>query len=415
MQIETSTNETQTILKLSGRLDVTWAEHVLNSALEQLRGGRHTLRIDAAGLEYLSSAGIRVLIRMRREVTALQGSFGIIHPSPFVENTLRMSGLEALLDTAAPEAVPVASAPAPDPALPGKTPGIQVETHTLSANAVLQVHLPATWRPWTPVQDADIVPLTLPSTVFGLGVGAPGVDAADTRSRFGEFTALSGCLTWLPADGGDTPDYLVQADQFVPSVFAIQAIVAEGDFSHLLRFRPLEKSAHLPLSTLIEEALTATASDAVALVCLAEIEGLVGAALSRSPGDIRTDDAPGTFPRIRDWMAFCGQRVHTRHSALLVSFAARRPPPELAPFLTPLPSQPEVFAHTHAVVFPFRPLPEGMLHLEEHVRMFYETLEPLDVLHLIEDDREAIGLGQSAFLRGACWCAPMRCGKEGCS
>ena len=445
MQIETITAEKHTILKLSGRLDVTWAEHVLNSALELLRGGQHALWIDAAGLEYLSSAGIRVLIRMRREVTAVQGSFAIINPSPFVENTLRMSGLEALLE--APQNVPGAScsgqavqkspkleAPAtgdvhgascsgltvqaqepPELEAPatGEVAGMQVDVHTIAAGAGLHVQAPATWQPWHPVQDADIVNIPLPSTQFALGIGAPGVDAADSRSRFGEFAAISGCLSWVPAGGGGTPDYLVHTEQFVPSVFAIQALVAEGAFSHLLRFRPKDKTGMLPLSVLIEQGLQATASDAIAMVCMAEIEGLVGVALSRSPGLITPADLPGNFPQIRDWVAFCGERVHTRHAALLVSFAARHPEPGLAPYLTPLPSQPGLFAHTHAVVLPFRPLPEGSIDLEEQVRMFYDNMEPLDLLHLIEDNRPAVGLGQSAFLRGACWCAPFTFGKEG--
>ena len=148
------------------------------------------------------------------------------------------------------------------------------------------------------------------------------------------------------------------------------------------------------------------------MVCIAEIEGLVGTALARSPGLITDTDSPGNFPEVRDWMAFCGERVHSRQSALLVSFAARNPEPALAQHLTPLPALPGVFAHSHAVVFPFRPLPEGAIDLDTQIRMFYENTEPMDLLHLFEDDRPAVGLGESAFLRGACWCAPFTHGKE---
>jgi hypothetical protein len=48
------------------------------------------------------------------------------------------------------------------------------------------------------------------------------------------------------------------------------------------------------------------------------------------------------------------------------------------------------------------------LDLETSVRAVFEENEPLGLLHLIEDKRPAIGLGQSAFIRGACWCAPMK-------
>ncbi len=425
MKIETLTDGRRTILKLDGRLDVTWAEHVLNSALELLRGGRHELRMDASGLQYLSSAGIRVLIRIRREVSAVQGSFAIVNPSPFVENALRMSGLGELLECDTPEqdapdtgTGDVAGAPCSGSAVQkGRgdidVAGIQVDVHPLGAGAMLRVQATARWRPWTPVQDTDVVNLPFPRPVFGLGIGAAGVDAGDSCSRFGEFAALAGCLSWLPAGGGDTPDYLVEAERFTPSIFAIQGLVAEGAFSHLLRFRPVDKTGLLPLSSLFGQALEVTGADSVAMVCIAEIEGLVGAALSRSPGLMTTADSPGGFPQIRDWMAFCGERVHARHSALLVAFVSRRPDAAVAPYLVPLSSTPGLFAHTHAVVFPFRPLPEGVIDLEPHVRMFFETVEPVDLLHLIEDDRPAVGLGQSTFLRGACWCAPFSAGKGG--
>jgi hypothetical protein len=42
------------------------------------------------------------------------------------------------------------------------------------------------------------------------------------------------------------------------------------------------------------------------------------------------------------------------------------------------------------------------------VRKFFSGPPPLAVMHLVDDMRPAVGLGQSALIRGACWCAPVK-------
>lgn len=407
MQIETSTVHSRTVMKLTGRLDVTWAEHVLTGAQDLIRSGQHELRVDASGLEYLSSAGIRVLIRIARDLKAVNGSLAVIHPSSFVENTLRMSGLGQLLA----EEEPGTEAERPPPAEPPRA-GPHIDVYPLQAGAAMDLRVPAAWQPWDPLRDTDIVRVPFPAQTVGLGIGSQGVDAADSRQRLGEFVAVPGGVIWLPPGGGGTPDYLLQTENLVPEIFAVQALVAQGNFSHLFRFQPRDNGDVMTLSALINQAMRVTEADAVVMLCLAEVDGLVGAALSRSPGLIGAEDTPAQFPDIRDWIAFCGDRVHARQSVLLVSFAAKESATPRLPLLAPLPSLPGVSAHTHAAVYPFRPLQAGGIDMDPAVRLCLEDVEPMDLLHLIEDDRPAVGLGQSALIRGACWCAPLVGGKE---
>jgi len=415
MQIETRTMGRHTVLYLTGRLDISWADHFLQVSQEVIRGGRHHLRVEASGLDYLSSAGIRVLIRLRQELAAVTGSFFIVNPSPFVYSTLRMSGLELLL--ASQEEITltdgVAETPA-DEAETHNTPAeMGIEVFALDAAARMRVQSPCSWKPWQPIKDIDIIKLSFPLETVGFGIGAPARNPRDARSQLGEFLALSGCLSWLPGGGENTPDYLVLSEKLIPEVYAVQALTAEGAFSHLLRFSPNDKTSSINLTELIGAALKTVREEAVVMVAVAEAEGLVGAALSRSPGEMREEETPGHFPEIRDWMAFCGERVHARQSVLLAAVAARGPSPEMAACLTATPSDPSLFLHAHAAVLPFRPLQEGCLPLHKTVQAFFETAEPMDLMHLIEDNRPLLGLGQSAFLRGACWCAPLRFEKEG--
>ena len=44
--------------------------------------------------------------------------------------------------------------------------------------------------------------------------------------------------------------------------------------------------------------------------------------------------------------------------------------------------------------------------LEQTVANLFETESLLGVLHLLNDTREVVGIGQSEFIRGACWAGP---------
>jgi anti-anti-sigma factor len=409
MKIESHIQGAVMVVQVNGRLDAAWADLLLGAVRDLVREGHHQVRLDASDLEYLSSAGIRSLLKIRRELESVSGSFGIAPAAPFVQETLRMSGLEVLLldeGALADEAPPAAADKTGTDEQPAAA-GMRLESHVLAASGKITVAAHAGWRPWQTLLDDHCLEIALPRPRFGLGIGAAGRDAQDIRSRLGDFVAAAGSVAWLPSDGADRPDYIEQNERFLPRLHVVQALVGEGEFSHLLRFSPAAGETCVNLSDLYEQVLQTTRADAAAMVCLVEVEGLVGAALARSPGWIGASDQPGQFPELREWLSFCGERVHHRSQALLVAFLCRGPDHLLAAHLTPVPSRPGLMAHAHAVVFPFRPLPQGVLDLETSVAAVFEDNTPQGLLHLIEDDRPLVGLGESSFIRGVCWCAPV--------
>ena len=54
-------------IELKGRIDSKNAAQVEKELLEQLAGGADSLILDAAGLDYISSAGLRVILRLRKQ------------------------------------------------------------------------------------------------------------------------------------------------------------------------------------------------------------------------------------------------------------------------------------------------------------------------------------------------------------
>jgi anti-anti-sigma factor len=396
---------------VEGRLDATWAQPFLDALRDVLRDGRHHIRLDASALEYLSSAGIRAILQIHRELAAVDGSFKIRHAAPFVSEALSMSGFGQLLDMEETQSGGRRQGTVGSSAAVEEHEGIAIENLLLAPTAGLALRRVGGWQPWQPVPTGFCREMAFPGHRFALGIGAPGNETDGLRERLGEFVAAAGCVAYLPGDGFEAPDYLIGAEQFVPSLGLLDALVCEGEFSHLLRFSPQQRGANLSLSRLVEHGLDSLHADAMGFLVIAEIDGLVGAALSRSPGLIGKDTQAGRFPDIRDWITFCGERAHATEQALVVGVACRRSDHPVARWLPAIPSKIALHCHAHAAVFPFRPLPQGRIEMRQWVRNLFEAGEPKAILHLLEDDRPALGQGQSAFVRGACWCGPLD-GKE---
>jgi hypothetical protein len=279
---------------------------------------------------------------------------------------------------------------------------MRMEVFSLPSRNGMIAELAANWQPWQYVDDAAIRSIPFPLGVYAIGIGAAADTPAKARSRMGEFLAADGYAAWLATDGSDRPDYMEASGDFVPTLKAIQVLSAKGSPGLLMRFQPRQRGSALSLSELIGEGFQHLKSDAICLVGLMEIDGLVGAALQRSPGQIKQSDSPGLFPEVRDWISFCGDRLHRQQQALVVAFATCSNRHPLARFL-PATGKGEINIHAHALVLPYRALPQGQIDCHEIITTALAELEPLNLLHLLQDNRATSGLGESAFIRGACW------------
>ncbi|MGH9423972.1 MAG: STAS domain-containing protein, partial [Thermoanaerobaculia bacterium] len=84
-------------VRVSGRLDNHWSEPFEDAIEEMIREGAHHLRLDLTEVNYLSSAGVGVLMQAYRDTTELHGSFLISAASERVRSVLRLVDLESLL------------------------------------------------------------------------------------------------------------------------------------------------------------------------------------------------------------------------------------------------------------------------------------------------------------------------------
>ncbi|MDA8126490.1 MAG: STAS domain-containing protein [Deltaproteobacteria bacterium] len=405
MEIERKQQGDSAEVKISGRLDAHWSDQLDRELAEVVRAGALRIDLDMAGIEYISSAGIRILMKSWKELQAINGRFRIVSLSANVRKVLKMSGMLDLFgENRGTEENRDLPAPEPLREAGGRF-------TVFPADPLAKLSLRLVGRPERLAEacfgSVDVTTLFLPPDALAVGVGAFGADFAECRSRFGEFLALGGATLCLPADASGTPDDQVALGAFVPTVQALYALVCQGAFAHFFNFAPAEPgSAPFPLSRLVERAFSLCGTPLLAMALIAEADGLVGAQLRRPP--VAKDRASVfAFPEVRDWFSLTTERAYPRTLTLVAGIAARGDHPELAPYLRPLGGGTELTGHFHAAALSYRALPGGLLELPKTVADLMETQSLLGVLHLLDDQREISGIGESLFIRGAAWAGPL--------
>jgi anti-anti-sigma factor len=388
-------------LRIRGRLDGYWADHLSQSLAETIREGHDRIRLELSEVTFMSSAGIGVLMKCYKQLQRIDGSLVVTRPSSQVRTVLEMTNLAGVLIESA-EAAPEIPA--------GPTDGTRVEQSgavfhifDLVPAAEIRCRVIGTDAPLaaSAFSEEHCSCLRLPDSSFAFGIGAIGEGFSDCRDRFGEFVAVGHAAAYQPADGTSVPDYLVGSGDHASNLQVLYCLAGNGSFSRLVRFDAVSSRA-ITLGDLAARCLEVSGADTAAVVIVGEAAALVGAALRQSPAH-RGEGDLFAFPAIRSRLTFTTDRAFARSLTLAVGIVARSPQPQLRP----LGDSPDLFGHFHAAAFSFGPVKRGRIDLKETVANLFETESLLGVLHLLNDTREVAGIGQSEFIRGACWTGPV--------
>jgi anti-anti-sigma factor len=416
MEITQQLNGDVLDMRASGRIDGYWADHLDRALADVVGAGHHRVRLDCADVTFMSSAGIAVLMKVRKELARIDGSFHVVNPSKPVATTLALARLADLL-VEGPQAAEAAPAAKPETTVRRREiDDASFEIYDLDPRATLtcrtigDAQLLSTGR----FTEAHVLEGDPAPPAFAVGVGAFGESFDDCRPRFGELLSVAGATVYQPADGTNVPDYLVARGEVASDVRLLYGLAGSGRFSHVVRFEARTAGAPLALSRLLRGCLDVAAAPAIGVVFVAETIGLVGAALRRSPAEPLDDGDFFAHPGVRARLAFTAEPAFTRGVTLAAGFVSADTGSSVAQsakegMLRPL--GPGCAGHLHAAAFPFRAIRKGRIDLGETVSALFDADAPLGVLHLLFDDRPAQGAGESEFVRGACWLGPLAGGK----
>lgn len=85
-----------TIVEVHGRIDSSSAGELGEVLTEVIEGGHHQVVLDIAGVDYMSSAGLRELVAALKKMRREQGDLRLASVSERVYEVLELSGLNTI-------------------------------------------------------------------------------------------------------------------------------------------------------------------------------------------------------------------------------------------------------------------------------------------------------------------------------
>jgi anti-anti-sigma factor len=86
------------ILRIVGRLDAVSSPNTERKIFDYIYSGQYELLVDFSGVDYLSSAGMRMLLSVTKKVKTLSGHLILFGVTNHVMEVLKMSGFDQVLE-----------------------------------------------------------------------------------------------------------------------------------------------------------------------------------------------------------------------------------------------------------------------------------------------------------------------------
>lgn len=97
MEITSQAKDSVQIISVNGSLDALTAPELADALSTQLRDGNSKLVADLSGLEYTSSAGLRVLLNSVKDARSKGGDLRLAGVQPNVKKVLDLSGFMSIM------------------------------------------------------------------------------------------------------------------------------------------------------------------------------------------------------------------------------------------------------------------------------------------------------------------------------
>ena len=98
MQITTNISNQNLIISLSGRLDTITSpqleEEINRNSFDEIE----TVTINMRSLEYISSAGLRVILMLHKKLAGINGRLKLINVNDMIMEIFTMTGMDSFLE-----------------------------------------------------------------------------------------------------------------------------------------------------------------------------------------------------------------------------------------------------------------------------------------------------------------------------
>jgi len=96
MNVQISSSADFTIVSVEGRVDTTNASEFEKAMMEVIDGGSSKIILNCAGLNYISSSGLRVFLIVQKKMMATKGLFRLCNMQPGIHEIFEISGFTSI-------------------------------------------------------------------------------------------------------------------------------------------------------------------------------------------------------------------------------------------------------------------------------------------------------------------------------
>ncbi len=97
MEIKRNRQEQNTFLSLSGRLDTMTSNELASTLSEVFEEGFENLVFDLSGLDYISSAGLRVFLSAQKKINAEGLQMKVVGSNESVKEVFEVTGFTSII------------------------------------------------------------------------------------------------------------------------------------------------------------------------------------------------------------------------------------------------------------------------------------------------------------------------------
>lgn len=391
-----------TLLKIEGRMDGYWSKQLEEYLDNALRTGIYTIALDLTEVNYMSSLGIRVLVKYKKLYRQVNGGFGVLEASKSVVDLLEMAGLNSVLRWQEAEVIAIHG----DTTKDVESEGFNYKISSAAGQRPMECFLMGDSGKIKVggYENSDCKTVSFGKKKYGIGLGAIGLNFEDCKNRFGEFVALGDSVVYSPAGKSNSPDYMLKSGSFIPRIEVLYGLIFEGEFNAIIGFSSDDPYKTTGMNQLVNKVFELTGYEQFMMVMLAETSGLVGLSINHSPAADQEGDANlFSFPAIKENINFTTEPEYKKMMTITAGMASRTAEGEMLKFTRPLSPGSPVHQHFHTAVFSYQPIKKTDINLDDTITTFFEQDKIRGVLHLLNDSREINGIGESEFKSGVCW------------
>ncbi|MDD1719416.1 MAG: STAS domain-containing protein [Methanoregulaceae archaeon] len=413
MEIQTEWKGRVPVFALKGRLDGFGSQELAEVLGRLIGDDTASVVLDMTGVDYLSSAGIRVILSLKKRMKERDGVLAIAGVQEFPRKVLDMAGFLKVFDLypSVREAL-IASARTDTSGGLLVSPG-HIET---VINGIVYEMEPgsrekATLRItgnlgkvlYSSLTPEDIRVLGFNECEYSLGLGALGKDVGEALPYLGEMITLHGSMVYMPTDGHFTPDFFTPVkDTGDVRIFTGFNIALKGPFHEVIHVET-QRQGGVTIAELYRSVFSwaqsrkVSAPAVISIAMWAVADGIKSSEITRAP---ILRNAPGNGRSIMDpenYAEWNAANTDPRYGGdTLVSFGigidrssdlSGFDPAEISAIVYHHPDNAEdntVYLHNHGVIFrnvPWNP----SAGLSRQIKSIVQDGEFVDMRHLMDD------------------------------